>query len=130
MTEEERYENFKKKLEERKKERLYRDFSGGLAPWMVEKAQETPWEELSWNSNQSPDLQEPLKELRRIKGALERANSYESPEGSNLPSPIDPTVPGFSGFGTELDMLLKKRRADQELVSSQKFVTKPKDLGG
>jgi len=97
----------------------------GLSEWMVELARKTPWEELNWSSDQSPDLQEPLKELRNIKGRLELGEmrmgwgdqspkKVEAPERKKLPSLLDPTAPGFSGFGTELDMLLKKRRVDSE----------------
>ena len=93
---------------------MTKEESQGLSEWMVELARKTPWEELSWSSDQSPDLQEPLKELRRIKGVLERANSDSSLEGSNLPSPLDPTAPGFSGFGTELDMKLRAQRRFKE----------------
>jgi len=99
---------------------------------MVELARKTPWKDLSWQSDKHTDAeQEPLKELRRIKAQIESAkwgmtwknnplnpdyvsDSAEVGERKKLPSLLDPTVPGFSGFGTELDMLLKKRKASSE----------------
>ena len=98
--------------------------SQGLSEWMVELARKTPWKDLSWQSDKHTDAeQEPLKELRRIKGQLElgkmqmdwrNQSSEKVGERKKLPSLLDPTAPGFSGFGTELDMLLKKRKASSE----------------
>jgi hypothetical protein len=111
-----------------------------LSEWMVELARKTPWEKLDWSSDQSPDLQESLAKLRNIKGQIELRKMQmgwgnQSPEKAEvverkkLPSLLDPTVPGFSGYGTELDMFLKKRRVDREFNEESKKAIELKNLG-